>query len=80
MKEILIISQRERQTDMELYRTVEDKARTWYGKSVYDLSPGQKSKLILYIYHSVRTTIAQLARCFGLGREYVGNLLGIDTK
>ena len=80
MTETLVMSHRVRQTDMELYKTIEDKATSWYGKSVYSLSSGQKAKLILYIYHSVRTTVAQLARCFGLSREYVGKLLNIGTK
>ena len=80
MQEALVLSHRLKQTDMELYKTANEKARAWYNQNISELSLGQKAKMIPYIIHSNRTTVPQLARCFGLSREYISRLLHIPEK
>ena len=79
MTEKLVLAHSSRRTDGELFKTINEMSQKWYGRNVYDLSSSQKAKLIHYVYRSVRTSVNQLARCFGLPRDYVSGILGVKS-
>ena len=76
MKEKLILSHREMQTDTTFYKNVNEISQRWFSLPPSELSTNQKARLIPYVFHSIRTSIPQLARCFGLPRKTVADYLG----
>ena len=80
MQNTLIDSPRVRIADGNLIRVVEDISGRWFKKSVRELPDDKKARILLYVYHTHRTNVAQLARVFELGREEVERMLGYDTR
>lgn len=75
MQQMLVLSGREKHADAEMLAVITRLADKWYGKTVIELSPEQKSYLLPYLYRSYRTTIPQLSRCLQLPRDTVASLL-----
>ena len=63
------------QSDTELYKIVEEMSQRWFKQSLAQLSMDMRVRMIPYIYHSNKTTAAQLARVLGLPREQVEGLI-----
>ena len=63
------------QPDTELYKIVEEMSQRWFKQSLAQLSVDMRVRMIPYIYHSNKTTAAQLARVLGLPREQVEGLI-----
>jgi len=78
MTQKLIISPRVMQTDAEFVKDAEEVSQRWFNKTVSELSVTQKARLIPYVYHIFKTTVPQLARCFGMERTHIGELLHRD--
>ena len=78
MSEKLIVAHKLFKTDSELYKSINDISQKWYQRDISSISSSQKSRLVPYIYHTVRTSVPQLARCFSLSREHIASLLGTD--
>ena len=75
MQQLLVTSSRFRQTDTEMLAVIKNLAEKWFGKTVMNLTPEMKARLLPYLYRSYRTTIPQLARCLGMTRDVVSGLL-----
>ena len=76
MQQKLVDNPRQRQNDTEMLKTIDSIAQGWFKCPLLDLSLEKKARLLPYIYRSFRTTIAQLARCFGLKPEEVARKVG----
>jgi hypothetical protein len=76
MQQKLIDNPRQRQNDTEMLKTIESIAQGWFKCPLLDLPLEKKARLLPYIYRSFRTTIAQLARCFGLDPDTVVRMVG----
>lgn len=63
-------------TDNEFLKLVEELSQRWFSNSVDNLSLERKIRLIPYISRTVSTTVPQLARTFGIGREEITKILG----
>ncbi len=74
MKDKLELAHRRRLTDTEFYKTVDDMSKRLYNIELTALSDFQKVRLIKYVFHSIKTSIPQIARCFGMSREHVSRL------
>lgn len=63
--------------DTELYKSVNETAGKWFGNDLGSLSLEKKYRLLPYVYRTRKTTVSQLARVFGIGREIVREILGL---
>ncbi len=80
MQSSLIDSPRIRMADGKLIRVVDDVSERWFKKSVRELPDDKKARILLYVCHTHRTNVAQLARVFELSREEVERMLGYDRR
>lgn len=62
-------------SDSEFLKSINEISARWFEKDIMSLSIYQKSRLLPYVYHTMKTSIPQLARCFGLSREEVRRML-----
>ena len=76
MHQKLVDNPRQRQNDTEMLKTIESIAQGWFKCGLLDLPLEKKARLLPYIYRSFRTSIAQLARCFGLDPDKVARMVG----
>lgn len=77
MNQRLVVSPRRMKTDSDLFKEVEELSRRWFMTGISDLPISRKARLIPYVYHSMKTTVPQLARIFGIGREGISQLLNL---
>lgn len=63
------------QPDTEMFKIAEEVSQRWFKNGVRDISKDQRVRLILYLYRSNKTTVAQLARVLGLSRDLIQRLL-----
>ena len=75
MQQLLVTSGRARQTDSDMLAVLKNLADKWYHKTLIDLTPEMKARLLPYVYRSYRTSVPQLARCLGMSRDIVAELL-----
>ena len=75
MKLRLVDNPRKLLIDSEFYKMVNESSERWFQACLGQLSLNQKTRLIPYIRRTMRTTIPQLARTFGLERETVTKIL-----
>ena len=76
MEEILVNKPTRLMTTEELLKEIEVRSLRQFGLGPSMLALDHKIPLIKSIYHSCRTTPAQLARCFGLQLDLVVRILG----
>ena len=76
MHQKLVDNPRQRQNDTEMIKTIDNIAKGWFNCGLLELPREKKARLIPYIYRSFRTSVAQLARCFGLEQESVAKMVG----
>lgn len=75
MQQMLVNSSMIRQTDTELLAVIKNLADKWYNKTIMDLTPEMKARLLLYLYRTYKTSVPQLARCLSLPRDVVSGLI-----
>ena len=75
MRERLIDSPREMKPDSELFKSIDEISRQWFGLQLKDISVLQKCRLLPYVYRIFKTTVSQLARVFNIDPERVKTLL-----
>lgn len=80
MQQLLVLNGRNRQSDAEMLAVITRLADKWYGKTILELTPEQKARLLPYLYRSYRTTVPQLARCLRMGREIVAGLVPVRGR
>ena len=75
MEQKLYLNGRVRHTDAQMQAIVVDMADRYYHKTLPELTPEVKARLLPYLYRGYRTTVPQLARCLQLPREVVASLV-----
>ncbi|MBR5175899.1 MAG: hypothetical protein IKW89_08205 [Bacteroidales bacterium] len=75
MKHKLIDAPRNRLTDNEFLKIAEETSLRWFSSNIDQDSIERKTRLIPYLFRTVRTTVPQLSRVFGLSREAVSRIL-----
>lgn len=75
IKNRLVDNPRSLLIDSDFYKMVNETSERWFQTGLSQLSLNQKTRLIPYIRRTMRTTIPQLARTFGLNRDYVSAIL-----
>lgn len=76
MNQKLIDNPRMRLTDSEFYKYVAAVSLRWFKAELSKLSLEQKARLIPYISRTMKTSVPQLARTFGLDRGVIRKMLG----
>ena len=71
----LVDSPRTMLTDGEFLKIINEIASRWFQSDVQGLSLEQKIKLLPYVYRTMKTTVPQLARTFGLSRCEIERIL-----
>ena len=66
--------------DSELFKSVEDLAQKWFGKTIDALSQEQKNRLIPFLWRTRKTTTKQLARVLGIPPERMPLMPGFSRK
>jgi hypothetical protein len=75
MNQKLVDGPRTRLLDGDFFKEVTSVSDRWFGKPVYGLVRSERARLIPYIYRTMKTSIPQLARGFGLSRDEVTEIL-----
>ena len=75
MKQKLVSNHLHLQRDADFFKTLNDLSQSWFQRNLPELTIEKKTRLITYVNHAYRTTVPQLARCFGLTREKVSMIL-----
>ncbi len=75
MRHKLIDTPRNRLTDNEFLKIAEETSQRWFSSSVDQITTERKTRVIPYLSRTVRTTVPQLSRVFGLPREVVSRIL-----
>lgn len=76
MEQELAVNPNRMRTVGELINTMEDLSRSIYGKPLRSLTYSQKIPVIKKVWHTNRTSVAQLARCIGLTKKEILFALG----
>lgn len=76
MNQKLIDNPRKRLTDSEFYKHTAAVSLRWFKAELSRLSLEQKARLIPYISRTMKTSVPQLARTFGLNRDVIRKMLG----
>lgn len=76
MNQKLIDNPRKRLTDSEFYKHTAAVSLRWFKAELSRLSLEQKARLIPYISRTMKTSVPQLARTFGLDRDVIRKMLG----
>ena len=63
-------------TDNEFLKIAEETSQRWFSSPIDQISIDRKIRLIPYMFRTVKTTVPQLSRSFGLPREEVSHILG----
>ena len=71
MRQKLQLNKRVRHTDSEMLAIVTNLADKYYHRSLSELTPEMKARMLPYLYRGYKTGIPQLARCLQLPREVV---------
>ena len=79
MKQKLIDNHLHLQSDTAFYKPLEDLSQAWFKRGLSELTIEKKTRLITYVNHAYRTTVPQLARCFGLSKEKISSILDSDN-
>lgn len=80
MVQQLTLNGRVRHTDTEMLAILVNLADKWFHKSVVELTPEMKARLLPYVYRCYKTTIPQLARCLQLPKETVSTLIPVRKR
>lgn len=76
MKHCLIDQPRTMMPDTEFFKAVNDISTRWFQMGLSDIPLEKKIRLLSYVRKTMKTSIPQLARVFGLSREKVSSILG----
>ncbi len=76
MRHKLVEAPRHMLTDNEFLKIAEETSLRWFSFPIDQISIEQKIRLIPYLFRTVKTTVPQISRSFGLSREEVSHILG----
>ena len=76
MRHKLVEAPRHMLTDNEFLKIAEETSQRWFSSPIDQISIDRKIRLIPYMFRTVKTTVPQLSRSFGLPREEVSHILG----
>ena len=63
-------------TDADFLLSVNDVCQRWFQRPLQELSIEKKARIIPYLWRTMKTTVPQLARTFGLERALIASFLG----
>ena len=75
MHQKLIESPRAMVPDSECYKTMNDISVRWFKMPLPELPLEKKIRIIPYVYRTMRTSVPQMARVFGLDRNQIAAIL-----
>lgn len=75
MRHKLVDAPRHMLTDNEFLKIAEETSQRWFSSPIDQISIDRKNRLIPYLFRTVKTTVPQLSRSFGLPREEVSHIL-----
>ena len=80
MQQKLVDNPRQRQNDTEMTKTIDSIAKGWFKCGILELPIEKKARLLPYVYRAYRTSVTQLARCFGMDPNEVARKVGKVDK
>ena len=80
MYQKLVSGPRQRQKDDTFYRILADTADRWFHKTIPELTPEMKARLVPYVFRCYKTSPKQLARCLRLEVRQVETILHQATR
>ena len=75
LKNKLVDAPRRLQSDGEFLKSIEEICQRWFQSPSLSLSLERKTRLIPYVNRTMKTSVAQLARVFGLPRQTISEIL-----
>ena len=80
MHQKLVENPRERLPDSEFYKHVNSLSNKWFRTGIATVPTESKLRLVPYVYRTMRTSIPQMARAFGLDRDKVAAAIGRKSR
>ena len=80
MQQKLEMNKRVRHTDAEMLAIISNLAEKFYHRSILELTPDMKARLLPYLYRGYRTGVPQLARCLQMPRDLVAGLIPMKRR
>ncbi len=62
-------------TDEQLYKLADEICQRWFDSSPSEISTERKIRVISYLFHTQKTTVAQMARIMQMPREQISRLV-----
>ena len=80
MEEKLVDGPRRMLPDSEFLKVVSDTVQRWFSQELATLPREKKLRIVPYLWRTRKTTVSQLARVMGMGRDEIEKILGIQMK
>ncbi|MBR1406455.1 MAG: hypothetical protein IJ578_05935 [Bacteroidales bacterium] len=80
MEQLLEENMRTRQKDAEFLKSVDAICHRWFQKGIQEVSLEMKIRILPYIYRTRKTSVPQIARCFGMERRHICKILGLGKE
>lgn len=80
MEEKLVDGPRRMLPDSEFLKLVSDTVQRWFSQELATLPREKKLRIVPYLWRTRKTTVSQLARVMGMGRDEIEKILGIQMK
>ena len=80
MEQKLILGPRTWRNDSEMRKAAEELVRNWFESDLSSISLEKKARILPYLYHNYKTSVAQLARCIGLTKEETERFLQVKKR
>ena len=77
MTQKLVSSPRILKSDAEFLKEVKELSVRWFNTDIRDLPQSKKTRLLPYVFKTMKTTVPQLARVFGMDRDFIRLLLNV---
>lgn len=75
MEEKLVDAPRQMLPDSEFYKVAADTVNRWFNMEISELTAEKQRRIIPYLWRTRKTTVNQLARTFGMGRDEIRSAL-----
>jgi len=80
MKELLVDAPRRMLPDSEFFKLASDTCIHWFSQEIALLPKSKKCRVIPFLWRTRKTTVAQLARVFGMERDEVRDVLRLPAE
>lgn len=76
----MVVNPQKRLSLEELMKVIDSKSRDKYKKDAAELTYEQKIPLVKKVFYSTKSSVPQLARCFGIRKDRLAEILNLEWE